>query len=324
MLRPVALTLIFGKVAEVSKRFVTAFIVVALIGFGVSTADAKSGRTALRMIPSGTAMVMAVNVDTLKGSPVFQKIAGKMTTQNSLRPALELLRRGAGVDIRKDVSTIVVGLAADFERSKKAALFIEAKVDRKKLLAFAKRTDPKFKKLVHGGVSYYRLGAEIELAFLGSYIALAGKHHMARLLDVRAGRSKSISQDAAFRSMVNAGTTQRDIWGVFQLPAQVRALLAPQVGNGGVSMVMVGAEFAQGMDLHLRIAAKTVPGAAALAKQLRTWLATAGSNTQLSALGLGKALRAFQVNVINRKVDVTGALSPKQLAPIKSLILNLL
>jgi len=285
-------------------------------------AEAGSARTALPLVPRRTALVISVDVAALKGSTVFRRLLGRLSRQTALKPALEVLRRGAGLDIRNQVSAIVVSLAPDFERSKQVALFLDAKTDRKRLVAFAKRSDPRFKPLRRRGVTYYRIANEIEVAFLGRFTVLAGRGYMATIIDTRAGIAPSLTSAPGFRAMMTATQMQRSLWAVFDLPRSVRSALNKHLGKHGVHSVMLSAAFLSGLDLQLRIATGSAAEANSLAAKMRTWLTSTGTVAR-TMFGF-PSLRGFSVSAGKHNIDIAGHLSPAQLAPFTRSLLNVL
>lgn len=306
----------------VSKRFVTVCVLVGMTVVLAPAAEARSARTALPLVPRRTALVISVDVAALKGSTVFRRLLGRLSRQTALKPALEVLRRGAGIDIHSQVSALVVALAPDFERSKQVALFIDAKTDHKRLVAFAKRSDPRFKQLRWRGVTYYRIANEIEVAFLGRFTVLAGRGYMATIIDTRAGIAPSLASAPGFRAMITGAQRQRSLWAVFDLPRTVRAALAKHLGKHGVHSVMLSAGFASGLDLQLRIATGSAAETRTLAAKVRAWLTSTGSVAR-TMFGF-PSLRSLKVSAGKRTIDVAGHLSPAQLAPFTRSLLNVL
>ena len=103
------------------------------------TASAGNGKNALANLPKDTAMVFAMNVDRVKKSPLFKDVVKLAKNNPDFAKGIDLLKAEASFDVTRDVKTLVVGLAADFEKSQKGVFLMEGKFDAKKFVRFAKK-----------------------------------------------------------------------------------------------------------------------------------------------------------------------------------------
>jgi hypothetical protein len=288
------------------------------------TASAGNGKNALANLPKDTAMVFAMNVDRVKKSPLFQDVVKLAKNNPDFAKGIDLLKAEASFDMTRDVKTVVLGAAADFEQSKKGVLLMEGKFNAKKFVSFAKKNAKSINIGKHRKVAYYTLDGEAEVAFLGKYIAVSPKGNMPNVIDVYKGKAASIKKNKLFMAKFADTNVSKDFWTVILLPDEVKKQMAPQLGGNSIDAMMAAIDVQKGLATDIRLAAATAAGATAIVTMIKMGLGMAANAPELKAMGLANVVSNIKVKQTKANVDLSIKLTPTELTKIKTMVQALL
>jgi hypothetical protein len=297
---------------------------VLAVATSVTAAHAGTGKSALGKLPKDTSMVLTMNVDRVKKSPLFQDVLKLVQMNQEVSAALALLKAQTSFDITKDVHTVVVGLHSDFQTTEKVAIVVEGKFDAAKLLAFAKSTSSSVKEHKHRRVTYYSVDGDMCLAFLGGYLVAAPKSHITAVIDVHSGKAPSVKANKPFMQLYADADTSKDFWAVFLFPPDVRKQFKTQTGGYDLEGAAAAVDIQNGLATDLHLATTSLAAATALTSLVKIGVAAASSDPQAKAIGLGAALSRMTVSQSKANVDIGFSLTPAELATIRAMIKSFL
>ncbi len=303
-----------------ASRLAGASALVLTLVLSASAAMAGNGKAALGNLPKDTAIVVSIDVDRVKTSPMFQDLLNLSKKNPDFAKTLDMLKAEASFDPAKDVHTIVVGLASDFTKNDDSGIFfMEGKFAEAKFLALAKKAGAtSISTEKHRGVKYYVLDGKHEIAFLGKLMAAAPSGKMKEVIDVYRGKKPSVKKNATFMAKMKDTDTSKDFWMVMLMPDEAKKEMSAQLGGNTVDAVMAAVDIQKGVAAKLRLAASSVDGAKALVNLIQVGLASAGGAQELKALGLDGVVSRIKVNQAKANVDIAMDMTPAELAKLKA------
>jgi hypothetical protein len=177
-------------------------------------ATAGNGKAAMSVLPKDASGIMTINVDRFRKSPHYAKAMEVLRDKGDFGKELDALREGAGLDLEKDIGTIVIGLPQDLQKGESEFVFVmEGKFNPRAVLkALTAKFAGKITPAKHRNVTYW--------ANESSAIAIVGKRVVvAKTIDrlkaaINASKSKasSLLANDAVVGLVKDADTSKDMW----------------------------------------------------------------------------------------------------------------
>jgi hypothetical protein len=307
----------------VSKRLAGVAAVVGAAALGLTlvpnVAAAGNGASVLSSLPKDTGWVMNINVDRVKGSPLFKEALAMAKKNPELAAAMDMMKAQGGFDPTRDVKTITIGLESDFQTNQKGVVMVEGKFSGKMLLNMAKASGAKAVAGSHLGIAYYTI-EEAELAVFKGYLAVAPKGGMKTVIEVHKGKAPSVKSNGEFMKMYKGADKSKDFWMVAILPKNLRQQLGSQLGGHSMDSFTASIDVKKGMVTQLRLATATSAAAQSIAGLMKAGIAQSAGDPSINALGLGAVLKNVTVSSSANNVDVGIKLSDAELTKIKNLV----
>lgn len=292
---------------------VGAFLVALM--FAAQPAHAGDGRSALRLLPRDTAIVLTVNASKARTSVLGRQLLAKLIERVEVAGVLQ---RDAGLDMNRDIDTVVFAMAGDFERTQRFVLAVEGRFDREKLLALVQRESASFAKKEHAGTTYALVDGDVEMGFVGNYLVLAHAGEMTKVLDAHGGKQAGGDQ-GVLGALVRSGDTQGSLWLAVLVPESMKSTIAKQTEGHSIHTAFASAVLTTGITLKVRMKTSSANAATAIALLLRGTAKDAASDPMYQKLGLDTAIGGMAVSTAEAHINVAVELSALQLAKLYSL-----
>ncbi len=279
-------------------------------------AQAGDGRDALRLLPDNTAMVMTINVERTKSSATGKSFLDAFLESREATRFTGDFSAKAGLDVRRDIKTIVVGMADDFDTSEDMVMVLEGRFDKSKIVALAEKESSSFATRKHRGVTFYELDGETAFGFVGRYAIAAPIRTMPKIIDVHTRKASSSIKNRPLMGLIKAGDTKKDMWVVFVIPRKLRGEISKETGGHSVEAFMTSMDLKRGMSLQMRLDVSTREGASAIATLMRKTAQDAAKDPNMAALGVAEALRKTAIRQRGKRIDLGFQLSKGELAKV--------
>lgn len=294
--------------------------VVALLCSGTQ-AHAGNGKGALALIPADASMVLVVDAEKARGTALGKWLVLSLSKRDKVAAAIGTLGADGGFDVNKDLQTVVLVMTGTGTQTDRMAFFIEGRFDRDKIIALA-RKEATTATRSHRDVEYLVIDDKTAMAFPGDHLVLAPVAVMPRLIDVQRRKARSLARTGALRKLVRESDTGDEIWGALLLPEELRATIAGKAGGHGVDAILASIRLSAGpgMKVRLRLDASSDAAASAILALLSAKQSSAATDRVLIRIGLDRAVSAMSISRSGRRVDMTVALSDRDLAKLKALL----
>ncbi len=278
-------------------RRTLAFATAALAATVAVPAFAGSGANLVQYVPSGTQMVVGVNVDSFRGSSVYTQALGILEATPDFQSAMSDLGEHTTFDPRTDIHSIVLASNVVSENSgDQMILLVEATLNEQEIMA-ALAAEGEMQPQTVGTVTYYTDG-EYTLALLADdVIALGTPNEVMPAISAAAGTGTT-GPGAAIASQVQATGHSGDLWFATMAPADVPELTAMR---GSVSL-------ASGVSASLTAVTSSQENAAALLTALNTQIAALQGDATVAQFGLGSAVQSISAAQNGNDVTITAAI----------------
>jgi hypothetical protein len=284
----------------------------------VDPAATAQGRLAL--LPEPTRIVVSLDFEKLRASPVAAKLAA--LGQQSPEDARELdeFTRRTGLDPIKQIDSILVGFPEDARAQGELALVLRAQhLDQTRLVAYARdQLQKKGDDLVstqHGRFTLWAARRQPDVAgfFLDEHTFVLGAGGWApRLADLaetaKPGDSAATNIDLG-RLVERA--SDHALWAAAIVPTETRRKLGadPQLaGAASLTNLVVGIDLPAGLDALVVGDVATPADAQALATKMQETLRDAKRNAQILMLGLGPYLDGVTARASGPRFELRAAL----------------
>ncbi len=286
-----------------------------------SAAKTRSARGPdTRLVPADTALLLSIDVAGSKRGPLFPKILRLVELSEELGRGLELLRAGADIDVRRNVTRITIAIAGNFPQSKRLVYVLDGQFDPGKLAAFAKRDSKAAMALTYRGVPYYRLGGKAEVALLGSRLVIARKDAARAMIDLHLAKARATRPSKRLRGTLRTVNRSATVWMAFALPPALRAELAKKLDGHPLDSIAVSVVAHSSLRVTLRLGAATSGAAVAIAAMIRSSLPGLAKGGEAKKLGLGAALSSAKVSRSRSSVVLTLNLGSRAMRGLQTLI----
>lgn len=277
-------------------------------------AHAGDGNDALRLLPENTAMVASFNIERTSRSATGKRFLDTVLDVRSLSGVPGDFLRRAGVDIERDIETMIVAMADDYDKSEDLVLLFEGRFNQKKIVAVARKESSTFATRKYRGVTYYELDDDSAFGFIGRYAVVTPIRTMPKIIDVHARKAPSSSKNRALMGLVKGGDTKKDMWGVFEIPRELRSEISKETGGHSVKGLMISIDLKNGMSMKARMNVLRSEGAAAIAALMRKTATDAARDPQIAAVGVADAMRRMTVKQKGARLDITFTLTKTELS----------
>jgi len=274
----------------------------------------------LPMVPADTALVLSIDVAASKRGPLFPRVLRLLELSEELARGLELLRVGADIDVRQNVTRVTVAIAEDFPTSQRLVYLLDGRFDASKLAAFAKRDPKAAAALVHKGTRYYRLGGKAEVALLGARLVVMARGQAPVMIDRHLAGGRAARAPKALQQATAAVNRKATLWAAFVLPAALRAKVKKELS--GHAVISIGLSLTATTSVHLasRFQTQTKVAAAAVAAMIRSAVPRMAKRPEAKKLGLSGALTGAKVTHDRSAVEVSMKLGPAALMGLRALL----
>ena len=279
------------------KRLRSCALVVALAAAGCSRAPrtpVSIDPDLVALVPGDTVTLAGLRLEALRATPLWQKwVAAKPVAP------LDELARDTGLDLRKDVSEVLLA-----SNGKDGVVLARGKFQRAELEANLERRGGK--RMPHRGTTLVG-NEDAAVAFLSSSIAVAGPAPLVRNAIDQRGRSgapKALLEEA------KGVAADSQVWAVSLGGLDQAAKAAPQVGNLAnlakfaelVERFSFGADLRSGLDATGVIVCRNEQDAQTLSDAARGIIGLARLSTPASEPDLLRVYDGIQVSLEQRTV----------------------
>ena len=301
-----------------------ALALVVHLSLASAPAHAGDGKDTLKLMPRDTALVLSIDAGGLRKSKLAKQTFSTLTQGSDVADAKGKLIKGAGVDIDKDIDTVVVSIAGDLEKSERIVLFVEGRFDEAKLVKFFKAESKSFARKKHDGITYYAIDDDNEFAFLGKYFVATPKGGITDVLDRHQGKGSSASQNGELKKLLKTGHSKKQVFLAMVLTASMRKEIAAETGGHSMDTAIVGMDMAKNLDVSMRLGASDATAASALATKLRATVAEMAKEPSMSLVGLADTFKNMTIQSSGNDVDCSLSVSASSVQQMLGIIQSLL
>lgn len=287
-------------------------------------AFADDGQGALDFVPEDTMMVFAIDVEQVRTTDLFKEFMAAVEKEPEAKEGLKMLKESAGFDPQKDLSSVVIALPPDVEKTENFLMIAKGKFDEKKFIAFAeKEGGQKFASATHQGLNYYQMD-DGAIAFSGDYLVVGSTAALKAALDTQKGKMGSVKKNKTVSAHLKAVDTKSDVWFSVNLPAEIQEKMAkenPMVRD--IEAAHGSIDLGSGLKVRLNLGTKSADTAKSLVDLANAGLREAGSDAQLKAMGLDAVVTNLKVTNADKEVVVKLDLNEAEFGRVVSTIKQL-
>ncbi|MGZ5495831.1 MAG: DUF3352 domain-containing protein [Candidatus Aminicenantales bacterium] len=210
---------IFGLVL-----FLTVVLTSCASATGVKT-GAAAGEALIKMMPSSTTGVVAIDVQRLMGT---EAVAKALQDPKSKAKYDEFVKM-SGIDPMKDISYVGIGLVGTFTGgAPEGGAIISLKYDKAKLQSLIKEKAPEAKEELYNGVTVYSNldGGKAKQTTLAAFlddghIVLGSEKGVKGIIDVHQKKTESLAKNAGMTGVLKKTDKSGLLWGAFVVPQEL-------------------------------------------------------------------------------------------------------
>lgn len=292
-----------------SLRLVLAAAVCLLIPLWAATAAAADIKGALQYVPNDAFAVAGVNGDQLRKSPIYQKAVQIALKEPGAKKDLARLRKATGIDVLKDIRSVVVAFDPKVVRDDDQFLaVIEVPVNQAKVLAFMQQEGAKYATKVGPSGKYYLLGRKQDgaMAFRGKYVIIGSKDVFDKAMR-KTGPGFKLS--TKLRKV-----SGKPLFAAGEVPPKLKKKLTREDKNlGQLQSFAAGADLAAGLTLDAFATFATAAAANKLQQMANMGLKEARNQPEVKQLGLASVLNGISITGAGRNLNGKLRISSKDL-----------
>ncbi|MEM9491646.1 MAG: hypothetical protein AAGC55_21045 [Myxococcota bacterium] len=289
---------------------------IAVIALG-APAQAGDGVAVLGYLPENTALVVTMNLDRARQTARGKRFITAMLGSDRAAQTIDNLRKQSGIAIERDLSTLVLAMAEDFEQSEDIYVAMQGRIDREDITAKAMSQARSFHAKKHRGVAYLTIDDETALAFIGRDLVATPVKTVTRVIDTYRGRVRSATRNARLMAMVQDARTRSDIWAAFVVPDKLRREIAQEAGGHSVHSVMARLDLKSGFAVQIRMEASSAAAASAIATLLRLTASDIAKRPRVVKYGLTTAVQTMKVRQSKRSIVAELTVPARDLATLE-------
>lgn len=302
-----------------AKQSVTVLAMFAMLAVG-TTAQAGDGADTVKMIPGAAMVVAHVNMERLRGSPLFQDLWKQMMGKNA--KDMEQMKAKFGVDLEKDVNGLTLYVPADVDKSQVFAVILDGNFSEDKIVAGIKAEDPKLTTAEHAGQKYYAGGKDGSIAFIGKQLVLAHPTALKAVIDAKAGKGK-LDGNKALNALVGKANKGGDIWFAAALTGtaakEASKGLAKEIPGAEIKTLSGSLDIAKGLGLKLLVGTNSADTAGKIVAELQKGLEEAKKQPGPGAM-FGSLLSGLKIGAAGDAVDIDLQMTDQQVAMVKGML----
>ena len=232
----------------------------------------------LQFVPSSAEVVVGVDVDKLRGNPLWDRALSLSNNDGDLQSALQEI----GFDPRTTVTSIVFASSeAGDGAADHAVVLLETSYPAEELATAL--TGDGYEAGTVGEITYYRK-SESTVAFLSDGTLAIGEFALVQpALGVAAGEG-SAGASGAVASQVSSVDTSSAIWAAVDLPS----------GSQGAESARLSVDLTSGFAARVTVRMESAETASTTATQITAQLGTLSGQPEVQGLGLGAVLSAVE------------------------------
>jgi hypothetical protein len=274
---------------------------------------------AARLLPSDTTMVMTINFKRLRRSPVYSDILAAAQARESYKEGAADLKK-AGIDIEKDVDTLVLGARAGSAGTTDGVVLVaEGRFSAPRLLKVLRKKNADMKTRKHAGVSYYQLENEGSIAILGRRVVLAENARMPSVIDLFKRKGSAVTTSRAFKRLSSKIDKAKDIWFVVEVPKDKSAGFGLP-GAENIQAFSGSLDLRKGLGVRIRITATDNANAKQLTNMVKMGIGMAGNDQSAQAMGLDVLAQKLVVVTDERDTVMSLDLTRAEAAKLKTVV----
>jgi hypothetical protein len=301
-----------GSQVMMRLRMLAAAGLILLVSLAGTAAHAGDGQRALGLLPRNTSLVATWNVARSRLSPVGDEIIDILADSNIISGTVQRLRKSMGLDWKRDVDTVILGMDANVSASAQIVMLIEGKFDQTKLAAAAQK-EPGFRGVIHRGVAYYQIG-KADVAFLDGYWITTRRGAMTRIIDLSRSRSGSARSNQELMDLLKSVNMGTDLWAIMVVPKRTRQEIASETGSWTMQAVTASVDLRKRVRARVRLGLSDRDGVIAVGQ----WLQSKGpTHETIQAMGLSEAVRGVSVSRRETNLDLAITIPEEDMAKLE-------
>lgn len=293
-------------------RILAAAGLIVLVSLASTAAHAGDGQRALGLLPRNMSVVATWNVARSRLSPVGDELIDILADSHIISGTVQRLRKSMGLDWKRDVDTVILGMDATGSGAAQIVMLIEGKIDQQKLAAAAQK-EPGFRGVVHRGLPYYQIG-RADVAFIDGYWVTARRGAMTRIIDASRSRSGSVRGNQALMDLLQSVNMGTDLWAVMVVPNRTRQEIAGETGSWTMQAVTASVDLRKRVRARVRLGLSSRDGVIAVGE----WLRSKGpDHATIRAMGLSGAVRGISVSRRESNLDLAVTIPEADMAKLE-------
>lgn len=273
-----------------SLRFSASLIAAAVLTLTASSAFAGDGASLLRLLPDSANAVVTVNVERLRGTPVFERGMALVNSSEDAQSQLATIR-AEGFDPFQAANTIVVAATeVSDDAADRMLVLVEATYPREALAA--RLTNESYEQSEIGGAAVYRKSQSTVAMLSDSLLAIGHFDLVSAAANAYAGQGGGLS--AALAAQASSVDKTKTIWLVANLPE----------GSNGAEVARASIDLASGFALAASVTMDTAENASSNATEMTTQVAAVAGSPEVAALGLAPLLQGLTATANGSELQV--------------------
>ena len=273
-----------------SLRFSASLIAAAVLTLTASSAFAGDGASLLRLLPDSANAVVTVNVERLRGTPVFERGMALVNSSEDAQSQLATIR-AEGFDPFQAANTIVVAATeVSDDAADRMLVLVEATYPREALAA--RLTNESYEQSEIGGAAVYRKSQSTVAMLSDSLLAIGHFDLVSAAANAHAGQGGGLS--AALAAQASSVDKTKTIWFVANLPE----------GSNGAEVARASIDLASGFALAASVTMDTAENASSNATEMTTQVAAVAGSPEVAALGLAPLLQGLTATANGSELQV--------------------
>lgn len=274
------------------RRIVTSVLAAALLLVALP-AFAGNGSNLLQYVPGNAQVVVGINVDALRGTPVWSQAMALAEGDEDLQSTLNTLQSTGGFNPLETVHTVVFASneVSDDSGDHAVVLF---EVDYPAESFATVLTEDNYVASTVGAITYYRK-SESTVALLGENIIAVGEFALVEpAINVAAGQG-SAGASGTVATQLGAVDKSGTIWIAAQLPA----------GAQGAQAARASINLSSGLAARIDVVMDNAETATEAANQFNAQIGAMAGSPEVAAFGLTSVLTGLQAAASGSEVSLS-------------------
>jgi len=292
-------------------------LVLSLAGAAARASDVKA---ALSFVPADAAVVMGVDFDKTRTSPLYRSAVKALLSQPDVKTQLDELRKATGVDPLADIHLLLAAFPAEVLNDEDQFLILaQARVSEARLVTYAQAQGAPIRPTTVGSGKMYLIGNRDDgaLAFRGELVLLGSRRMVENAL-AQTGPSSALGTHLAKLS-------SRPLFAAAVPTVEMRKKLAHEVNElSQLQSLGLGMDLTKGLTADGWGSFATAAAAKRASTLLSQGLQSARTDSGAQQIGLAPLFDAISVDAVGADVTLRIALAPADLDRIQKKLDGLL